>query len=48
MTIKEFYEWAKENGIEDFKMVMGTVYGEGEFSKEDWIIRKEEKEVYTE
>lgn len=47
MTIKEFYEWAVKNGIEDYKMVNWYWNGEGDYSVEDWKINEEGKEVFT-
>lgn len=47
MTIKEFYEWAVQNGIENFKMANDGFYGIGEYTEEDWRVVKEEQTVYT-
>lgn len=47
MTIKEFYEWAKEKGIEDYKMVNAYWDGEGDYTPDEWDIDEKEKKVYT-
>lgn len=48
MTIKEFYEWAVENGIEDYEMKNDDYDPEGyAYTPEDWVIEKSTKSVWT-
>ena len=47
MTVKEFYEWAVKNGVEDYKMVNWYWNGKGDYSVEDWEINEKDKEVST-
>ena len=46
MTIKEFYNWAVENGIEDYKM-QNDDYPMFDYEPEDWHIDEEQKIVCT-
>jgi len=48
MTVKEFYEWAKEQGVEDYKMVNHFCVGTGEYIPDIWIIDDKKKEIATE
>lgn len=49
MTIKEFYEWAKAKGIENYVMVNegDTVERDGFYEPSDFYIYHDEKRVKT-
>jgi hypothetical protein len=47
MTIKELYEWAKENGAENYELLNYFYHGKGEYQTHWFDINHEEKEIYT-
>jgi len=48
MTIKEFYEWAKENGVENYEMGNYYYSGYGEMRVDNYEIDHKLKRVTTE
>lgn len=48
MTVKEFYQYMKENGAEDYEMGNWYYSGYGKDKKSDWEIDHKHKRVTTE
>ena len=47
MTVKEFYEYMKEKGAENYEMGNDYYDGYGANDVKDWYIDEEEEQVYT-
>lgn len=47
LSIKDLYNWAVENGVEDYALVNYYYDGKGNYAVDDFEIDREEKEVYS-